>query len=252
MRIILSLGIFCILAANAFAQNTDLLLAGKIEREKIFHHKAFSLSYNTAHTIPNWISYKVTSSEVSEEGTYKAKYLPDPSITTRAATKKDYKDIAGYTMGQLVNYLDISHIEGAAEESFYMSNIVPMKPAFHKHIWLKTDKLVRMWVNDSVGLYVFCGPIIESPFRTIGKNKVYLPKRYYKVVYDAENKKAVAFLVRNGSTAGTLKSYSCPVSKIEEETGINFLPELPEEEAKTIKSAVDYGFWQFEIDGKTY
>lgn len=236
---------------NVTAQETDIKLPSEMAREVIVHHKGYSFSYNTSYALPSWVSHKVTKSQVNKDVSFKGKYKEDPQVTIRAANKKDYKN-SGYIMAQLVSYLDVLSIDGATEETFYMSNIVPMKLAFHRHIWLKCEDLVRMWVANTDGLYVITGPVIEAdaPFPTMGENKISVPNRYYKIVYDEINKKAVGFLFKNGSSSGTMKFYSRSVDEIEKLTGIDFFPELDEVTSKKIESEVDYSYWNFELEDK--
>jgi endonuclease G len=245
----ISIGLVISQFTDLKAQEADVKLASEMAREVIIHHKAFSLSYNTSYALPSWVSYKVTKSQVNKENPFKGKYKKDPLITFRAADKKDYKN-SGYLMAQLVNYLDVLNIEAAAEETFYMSNIVPMKLAFHRHIWLGCENLVRMWVANTEGLYVITGPIIEAdaPFPTMGDNKISVPNRYYKIVYDEKSQKAIGFLFKNGTSSGTLKSYSRSIDEIEKLTGIDFLPELDEATSKEVEGKVDYDHWDFELE----
>ncbi len=233
-----------------FSQQADVLLPSKMPRETLNHYKAFSYSYNTSYALPSWITYKVTQVDVDKEASVKAKYKEDPNISIRAANKKDYKD-GGYLMAQLVNYLDVMHIDGASDESFYMTNIVPMKLAFYKYIWLTSEDLVRLWVkNMGEDLYVMVGPVIkaDAPFPTMGANKVSIPGRYYKIVYDAKNQKAVGFVFKNGTSSGSMKSFAKTVDEIEELTGIDFMPDLDEETAKEVESKIDFDFWNFELE----
>lgn len=240
-----------ILSLQTSAQSPDLLLPEKIDREKVITHQAFTLSYSSAYVMPSWVTYKVTP-ESGKASEIKGKYTPDPNVTARSASKKDYKD-SGYLMAQLVNYTDVANLENADEETYYMTNIVPMKLGFYKHMWLKLEDLVRLWAQDKDGLYIFCGPVTkDAPFATFGKNKVSAPKRFYKVIYDAKNQKAIGFLFKNGVSSGSLKSYSLALAAIEKETGINFLPGLDEQTAQSIKSKVDYDFWQFEVESKKF
>ncbi|MBN1117060.1 MAG: DNA/RNA non-specific endonuclease [Bacteroidales bacterium] len=234
-------------AANS--QNIDIMLPSEMPRESLIHHKTFSLSYNTSYALPSWVAYKVTNKNVDKTSGVSNNYKEDPDVNIRAANKKDYKD-GGYLMCQLLNYLDVMHINDATDETFYMTNIVPMKLAFYNHIWLTAEDLIRLWISTDKGFEVFTGPVIkaDAPFTTMGKNKVSIPNRYYKVVYDPVNKKAVGFVFRNGKASGTMKSYSLPVDEIEELTGIDFLPGLSEEEQNAIESTVDYSFWNFELE----
>lgn len=247
-RIILLYAVF-IYSTGLKGQETDLILPSEMTRETIIHHKAYSFSYNSSYALPSWVTYKITKSQVNKEVKVKQKYKEDPLVAIRAANLKDYKG-GGYLMGQLVSYLDVMQDEDAVKETFYMTNIVPMKLAFYHHIWLKTDDLIRLWVANKEGFYIFTGPVIkaDAPFSTMGKNKISIPKRYYKIVFDAKNNKAVGFVFRNGSSSGTLKSYSTSVDEIEELTGIDFLPKLDENVSKEIESKVDYTFWNFELE----
>ena len=237
-----------IISFVASAQKADVIIPSKIAREQIIHHKGFTLSYSSAYVVSNWVSYKLTKSTVNKNEKVKIKYLPDPAVTTRSADKKDYKN-AGYLMAQLCSYLDVNHIDGAFEASFYMTNIVPMKLAFYQHIWLKTEDLLRLWVDENEGFYVIAGAVTkEAPFPTFGKNKVSIPKHFYKVVYDSTNQEAIAFLFKNGMSSGSLKSYTLSIDKLEAETGIDFFHEMDDELKAKIKSNVNYDFWKFELE----
>jgi endonuclease G len=229
------------------AQMADVLLPSEMLREKTIHHKGFSLSYNTSYLQPSWITYKVTKSQVNSGSDVKAKYTPDPAIKVRAASKKDYKD-GGYVMAQFVNYRDVSQIPGATEETFYLSNITPMKLAYYKHIWLKTEDLIRLWTANTEGLYITCGPILtDSPFPTIGKNNLSVPNRYYKAVYDPMNKKAIGFIFKNGTSSGSLKSFAVSVDQIEKETGIDLFPSVDDEVENKMEAELDTENWNFEL-----
>ena len=229
------------------AQQADILMPSKMAREQVIHHKGFSLSYNTSYLMPSWVSYKVTKGQINPNSEVKGKYIPDPLITTRSASKKDYKH-AGYIMAQFVSYLDVRQIPDAVDESFYLSNISPMKLAYYNQIWLKTEQMIRLWTTGTKGLYIVCGPILtDSPFPTIGANNVSVPKRYYKVVYDPANKKAIGFVFKNGTSSGKLKSYSVSVDEIEKITGIDLFPSLDDEIENKIESELNTDDWNFDI-----
>lgn len=247
MRRISILIVFVIISISLNAQQADILLPSKMAKEQIIHHKGYSLSYNTSYLMPSWLSYKVTRVQVNQNNDVKRKYIPDPMITTRSASKKDYKQ-AGYIMSQFINYLDLKQIPGAAEESFYLSNIAPMKLAYYNNIWLKTEQMIRLWTLETEGLYIVCGPILtDSPFPTIGSNNVSVPKRYYKAVYDPINQKAIGFIFKNGTSSGSLKSYTVSIDEIEKVTGIDIFPTLDDEIEKKIEAEMSTDDWDFEV-----
>jgi len=77
-------------------------------------------------------------------------------ISTGSATVKDYKK-SGYILGQLAPVEDMRFSSLAVTESFYLSNVVPQKPAFNKYTWKKMNDMVREWAKESGSLLVVCG-----------------------------------------------------------------------------------------------
>jgi endonuclease G len=230
----------------SIAQSADILLPSDRDREQTIHHKSYSLSYNSSYVLPSWVAYKVNKTQVDKLVKVKEKYETDPMVHNRSADKKDYKS-AGYIMAQFANYLDLQNIPEGEKEAFYMSNIAPMKQTFYNYIWLKTEELIRLWSDGTDGLYVVCGPILtDVPFQTFGENKVSIPKRYYKVVYDPKNQKAIGFIF-NISSSGKLKSYSMSVDNVEKATGIDFFPSLDDNLENKIESEFNVKDWNFEL-----
>jgi endonuclease G len=235
------------LPVMVYAQNIDILCPAAMDRETIIHHTSFSLSYNSSYVLPSWVAYKVTKSQVNVNEKIKAKYKADPAVTTRSGDKKDYKD-GGYLMAQLVNNFDVQLFQNGQEETHYMSNIVPMKLAFYNHVWIRTEELIRLWNANTDGIYVVCGPILtDTPFTTIGENKISIPKRYYKAIYDPKNQKAIGFIFRNGSVPGTLKSCAVSIDEIEKESGIDLFPTLDDELENKIESGFNVVDWDFKL-----
>jgi endonuclease G, mitochondrial len=229
------------------SQKSDTLLPSSMDREQTIHHKAYSLSYNSSYVMPSWVAYKITTTGVNQTEKVKAKYIPDPEVISRSATKKDYSD-GGYIMAQLFNYLDVTQDDAAKEETFYMCNIVPMKSGFYNYMWLKSEELIRLWSKNSKGFYVVCGPILtDIPFVTIGVNKVTVPKRFYKAVYDPERQKAIGFIFINGNASGTLKGYAVSIDKIEKETRIDLFQSLDDALKSKIKSEFNINDWNFDL-----
>lgn len=229
------------------AQELKLCLPAEVSREQLIHHTAHSLSYSPNYVLSSWVAYKVSKAHVNKDDKMSGKYVPDPKINSRSAKKKDYKQ-GGYVLGQLVSYIDVKHSPEAVKESFYMSNIIPVKLAFYNHIWLKLEDLIRLWTIDTDELYVVCGPILaDSPFSTMGDNKVSVPKRYFKVVYDKKNNRAIGFIVKNGMASGSLKQYAVSVDEVEKETGLDLFHQVEDELENTIEAQLIYDDWDFEV-----
>ena len=229
---------------NAFSQN-DPYLPNVEPREILVQHTAFSMSYNTSYVLPSWVAYKLTKDMMVPGKEAKAKYIPDPDISDRKADKKDYKG-SSYIMSQLVPVEDMLFSEKAQEETYYMSNIIPQKMAFYKYIWSELTKLTHRWVSETSALYIVTGPVLkDAPFGTIGEDKVSVPERYYKVILDKDNNRAIGFVFNNNMSSRTIERFAMSVDKVEEITGIDFFPGLEDDQVKQMEGTLDLKKWDF-------
>jgi endonuclease G len=77
---------------------------------------------------------------------------------------------------------------------------------------------------------VVTGPVFEKnlPCITIGKNKVAVPDKYYKVILDANaaNPKAIGFIIPNSDTKADLANFAVTVDAVENITGLDFFTVL--------------------------
>jgi endonuclease G len=114
-------------------------------------------------------------------------------------------------------------------ESFYMSNIAPQAPAFNRGIWQFLEDKVRVWTGQYGQVYVVTGPVLESSLPTIGVNGVLIPAYFYKIVltYPDKSPKLIAFLLPNREAYSPLSAFVCSVDDLEQITGIDFFPGLP-------------------------
>ena len=127
-----------------------------------------------------------------------------------------------------------------------MSNIIPQKNAFYKYIWSELTNLTHRWVTETSALYIVTGPVLkDAPFGTIGDDKVSVPERYYKVILDKDNNRAIAFIFNNNMSSRNIAKFAVSVKKAEEITGIDFFPGLEDDQVKQMESTLDLKKWDF-------
>ena len=80
----------------------------------------------------------------------------------------------------------------------------------------------------------------------IGNNKVAVPKLFYKVILDyAEpERKAIGFVMENRNLTDDFFQFAVTIDSIENLTGIDFFPNLPDEFENQLESMLNIDLWK--------
>ena len=210
----------------------------------IVKHKYYTLSYNEAHEQANWVHYKLYPAFLSGSTPRKDSFKPDPLVSTKSAQLSDYKG-SGYDRGHLAPAGDMKRDKISMSQSFLLSNISPQNASFNRGIWKKLESLVRAWAENNA-LYVTTAGILENNLKTIGFNKVSVPGRFYKIIYQPKDQKMIAFLMPNEKVTLPLASYIVSVDKIEDLTGIDFYSKLEDDLEEKLESQKSIKGWNFD------
>lgn len=224
-----------------------LELPAPVPGEQIIRHTGYTLSYNEEYEQPSYVAYELTREEVygalNREDSFKA----DPAVTTGSATLEDYRG-SGYDRGHLAPAADFKWSADAMSDTFYLSNMSPMDGSFNRGIWADLEATVRQMAVDNEKVYIVTGPVLtDGPYKTIGESKVAVPNQYYKVVLDYTDPdiKAIGFVLPNKGSSDSLETYVVPVDEVEEITGLDFFPALPDDVEELLESNVDISRWSF-------
>ena len=214
----------------------------------ILDRMGYALGYSEKYEQPLWVSYKLTAEEVTSSKAKRSEdFRIDEYIPTGSAAPEDYKK-SFFDRGHLAPAADMSFSLQAMSESFYMSNMSPQRPEFNRGIWKELEENVRKFAVACGSVYVVTGPIFEPhlPCITIGKNKVAVPDKYYKVVFDAnaESPKAIGFIIPNSNVKENLANFAVTVDAVEEASGLDFFPALNDADETALESKCDYSAWE--------
>ena len=215
--------------------------------DQIVEHNYYTLSYNENCEQAEWVAYELNAQELNRKGNFERPFfIEDPKVKTHSADWSNYKK-SGFDKGHLCPAGDRKFSKSAFEETFYTSNISPQRHDFNDGIWNRLEQKTRYWAQKSGNLYVVTGGVLKGKLQTIGKEKVAVPKYFYKILLDRSNDKLkmIAFLVPHESSNKPLYSFVVSVNAIEAATGIDFFPKLDDTIENKLEQNADYKAWSF-------
>ena len=213
-------------------------------QEQIIRHSGYTVSYNKDLKIPNWVSYELTREETKGKEKRGNRFIADPLVTGPIATNADYTR-SGYDKGHMAPAADMKWSPEAMKESFYFSNMCPQHPQLNRRGWKNLEEKIRDWAIADSAIIIICGPIINQSSRTIGKNKVAVPERFFKVVLSPFVKpvRGIGFLFNNRQAVEPLSTYAVTIDSIEKLTNMDFFSPLPDEIENEVEANTDYYQW---------
>ncbi len=216
--------------------------------DTVVYHTYYSLKYSEQHEQAVWVAYKLTSNQLEKNVKRSNKFRTDPKIFTESANDNDYYK-SGYDRGHLAPSRDMSFDSVAQEESFYYSNMSPQIASFNRSIWNRLESNVRDWAAEFDTIYVITGPVLKDNLKYIGENKVSVPEHFYKaiLVYTNSIQCAIGFIIPNiEHSKNNFYEYSVKIDSIEELTGLDLFPLLPNKLEKQIESTLNIEFFNIE------
>jgi endonuclease G len=253
----------------AFAQNTNsksvqnnvqhsnqkLEIPNPISGEVIVEHYAYTLSYNSDYKQANWVAYQLTKAETVSEFNRGNRFTADPEIKN-TSFNKDYTK-SGYDRGHLAPAGDMGWSEQSMKESFYYTNMGPQVPNFNRGVWKNLESLVRNWAIVEDDIYIVTGGVLKGEMSYIGEDRISIPNYYYKVIlvmHQIPNKKqvvakSIGFILPNAATESKyqLQSYAVTIDSVEQVTGIDFFPVLPDKIENSIEKSSKFYDWKWEF-----
>jgi len=213
---------------------------------QLVQHPFYSLSYSEEHEQAEWVAYSLTGNQVVNTKFKRPFFTKDKKVLTKSAHYKNYKD-SGYDKGHLCPAGDRKFSKEAHDGTFLMSNVSPQEHEFNSGVWNRLEQKTRFWASKYDGIYIVTGGILEDNLPTIGTEKVSIPKQFYKIIldYTKPEVKAIAFLVPHEDSNRALYSFVTTIDNIEALTGIDFFPELPDENEDKLEESSSYKQWSF-------
>jgi endonuclease G len=215
----------------------------------LVHHSAMSLFYSPEHEQPWWVVHMILPDIKTGNQGRTNDFRPDSLVKMGTADKNDYL-MSGYDRGHLAPSADFRWSKRALSESYLYSNMSPQRPELNREKWADMEDFIRQYVlNSGEPVFVVTGGVLKDSLKHIGiDKKITVPRYYYKIVADLEGdeKKAIAFVMRNGVNTYPVISYAVSVDSVEVLTGLNFFHLLADTLETRIESSFDISQWYSE------
>ena len=213
---------------------------------QVVSHNYYTLSYNENAEQAEWVAYELKKEHLTKTHRKRPYFIRDKKVKTKSANYKNYKN-SGYNKGHLCPAGDRKFSEVAFIETFLTSNVSPQKKDFNAGIWNRLEQKTRYWANKERQLYIITGGILNDNLPTIGKEKVAVPKYFYKILFDYTKPevKAIAFLIPHQESKEPLYKFVVSIDQIETLTSIDFFPALSDDIENNLEANSNYKNWSF-------
>ncbi len=205
----------------------------------VLTNTGYVVGYSESKKDPVWVCYRL-----SQVGSLQA--LPRPqqfSVDTRTRARISQADYtgSGYDRGHMApNYaIAICYGSAAQLETFRMSNIIPQKPNLNRRVWERLEQEeVKTYAQRFKAVWVIDGPVFDATPPRL-RSGVAVPKACFKIIIQEEygQPRLLAFVMPQDATGSEqLGLFLTSVRAIEQETGLDFLNEMPRELQDKVES----------------
>lgn len=216
----------------------------------LLDEREFVLSYNPARLDPNWVAWRLDArylGHVHRKDDFRADGLLP--ATVRHVTPHDYAR-SGYDRGHLCPSADRDATEEMNSATFLMTNMVPQLHELNAGPWEKLEAHERdLAETPGAELYIVAGGVFDDDCPTIGVG-VAVPNATYKIIVvlgagqtptdvsTATDVIAVVIPNEPGVGAHAWSDFLVSVDEIEQRTGYDFLPRLPDSVERVLEARV--------------
>ncbi len=209
----------------------------------------YVISYNRGKSMSNWVSWKLTASDLGK-ASRQNDFRPDDRLPENWAriTPSDYTG-SGFDRGHFCPSADRSSSEEANSATFLMTNITPQTPDLNQGPWEKLESYSRNLARRGGIIYIIAGNYGNR--REKVKSKITIPTNFWKIVvvlppnsdFSVINKDTRVIAVDMPNLSGiknkNWRDYRTSVRNLEQKTGYNFLSKLPQNLQNSLEIKVD-------------
>lgn len=189
-------------------------------------YQSFAVLYSGVSKTPVFVAEKLNRVQLEDTKGEKRtnRFFADARLRkAERAELEDYKS-SGFDRGHMAPAGDMPDTRSMVQ-SFSLANTVPQAPKNNQKTWNSIEQATRKYVKRAKGdVYVITGPVYEGKPKTIGSNRIWVPKYLYKLVYDPSTGRAWAHWIENTDEARVSRPIT--YEELVKRTNIEFLPKV--------------------------
>ena len=227
----------------------------------LIDHHYFVLSYNRDRGIPNWVSWHLDSTNITEAVDRQNNFAAFAGLPASwyAVAHANYTD-SGFDRGHNCPSADRTSSYEANAATFLMTNMIPQAPANNGGPWAALESHIREQVRKGNEAYVIMGSYgrggkgNRGEASTLAGGNVTVPARLWKVAVflrngdndlsrvTAQTKVIAVDMPNTNDVSDDWKAYRVSVDEIERNTGYDLLTSLPEATQRYLEEAISANF----------
>ena len=225
-----------------------------------------------------WVAFSFDAETCQKNVNRTDAWMPDPFVPT-SPEESDHKS-DGFDKGHLCASEDRVYNRTANEQTFYYTNISPQMTSFNDGYWITFEKLLQTWARsgDYERIYVAKGGTLnkllvnftgtqnaadgrrpQTDADGLTRHGLACPAYYFMAVLaqQGNNYQAIGFLVEHRddygydndhqAPVGVTTSHALSIDALEEETGLDFFCNLPDDIETQVEADYLVSKWKWAI-----
>ena len=234
---------------------------------QILKREVYTTCYNHDTRCPNWVAWALTREKA--QGTTEKKiwyddngnaigiadfntdmvrrgYIYDAESDQPRPELDDWDVMPeGMSHGHMCPAMDSKMSPSAMTQSFLLTNLCVQAEKLNTGSWQKLERKCHDLAIKYGCLYIVTGPVFNNRHPSAFMGEIAIPDAFFKVVLCMVGiPKAIGFIYYNTNDPHNMQDAVRTVDQIEEITGFDFYPQLPDNIENEIESKANLNEWQ--------
>ena len=217
----------------------------------------YCLEYDLQKLHSRWVAFRFDGLTRLVNSTRNNPWADDPKLASKYQIGNGTFQ-GGGVRGHICASHDRRYSQEANDQTFYMTNMTPMNYDFNGSYWTKFESYVQdlgRSTSFADTLYIVKGGTIrdgqtKGTIKSSGGKQVVIPKYYFIALLKLKGGtyKAIGFLIEHKdygreATMTDVKDAAMTIDKLEEQTAIDFFPNLPDNIETSVEKSYSTSDW---------